>query len=50
MLRDSGNADEENQDADDVGLEQQGRIRVHGKPSTFLKICRGDGEGGRRGG
>jgi hypothetical protein len=30
MLRDGGNADEENQDADDVGLEPHDRIGVHG--------------------
>jgi hypothetical protein len=30
MLRDGGNANEENQDADDVGLEPQDRIGVHG--------------------
>jgi hypothetical protein len=33
MLRDGGNADEENQDADDVGLEPQDRIGVHGERS-----------------
>jgi hypothetical protein len=32
MLRDGPNADEENQDADDVGLEPQDRIGVHRKP------------------
>jgi hypothetical protein len=30
MLRDGGNAEEENQDADDVGLQPQDRIGVHG--------------------
>jgi hypothetical protein len=35
MLGDGGNADEENQDADDVGLEPQDRIGVHGKLSTL---------------
>jgi hypothetical protein len=31
MLRDGSKAEEENQDADDVGLEPQDRISVHGK-------------------
>ena len=35
MLRDGGNADEENQDADDIGLEPQDRIGVHGKRSKM---------------
>jgi hypothetical protein len=35
MLRDGGNADEENQNADDVRLEPQDRIGVHGKLSTL---------------
>jgi hypothetical protein len=35
MLRDGGNADEENQDADDIGLEPQDMIGVHGKRSNM---------------
>ena len=35
MLRDGGNADEENKDTDDVGLEPQDTIGVHGKLSTL---------------
>jgi hypothetical protein len=35
MLRDGGNADEEDQDADDVGLEPQDRIGIHGKLSAL---------------
>ena len=34
MLCDGGNADEENQDADGVGLEPQDVIGVHGKRSA----------------
>jgi hypothetical protein len=41
MLGDGGNADEEDQDADDVGLEPQDRIGIHGKLSTtaFFNIA-----------
>jgi hypothetical protein len=49
MLRDGGNADEENQDTDDLGLEPQDRIGVHGKCSTdssLQDLPPGDGEGG----
>jgi hypothetical protein len=35
MLRDGGNADEKNQDTDNVGLEPQDGIGVHGKRSTL---------------
>jgi hypothetical protein len=41
MLRDGGNADEENQDTDDVGLEPQDRIGVHGKCSTDHRLSVG---------
>jgi hypothetical protein len=35
MLRDGGNADEKNQNADDVRLQPQDRIGVHGKLSRL---------------
>jgi hypothetical protein len=41
MLGDGGNADEENQHADDVGLEPQDRIAIHGgwlHARRFFKI------------
>jgi hypothetical protein len=43
MFRDGGNADEENRDGNDVGLEPQDRIGIHGKLSTlgvFLDLPR----------
>jgi hypothetical protein len=50
MLRDGCNADEENQDADDVGLEPQDRIGVHGEPSTLGVSSRFAGVTGRASG
>jgi hypothetical protein len=50
MLRDGGNADEENQDADDVGLEPQDRIGVHGKLATLGVSSRFAPVTGRAGG
>jgi len=48
MLRDGGNADEENQNTDDVRLQQQDRIGVHGKLSR-LGVQDLPREGGRQG-
>jgi hypothetical protein len=50
MLRDGGNADEENKDADDVGLEPQDRIGIHGKLSTLGVSSRFAPVTGRAGG
>lgn len=38
MLRDGGNADQENQDADDIGLEPEDRIGLHGKRSKMSSL------------
>jgi len=47
MLSEGGDTDEENQDSDDVGLEPQDRVGVHGKVSTFFRSGEGTGLGRR---